>query len=146
MTLGSVQPGSGNVISVGKDATNPISIGALVVPDTATTPDSYKISPAAAGVLGPFGVCVNKAAAATDTSFAMALPGTLCTVKGQGAIEPGAIIYPSSTVAGSVSAAAGTQGVAGRYIGHENEITGKAPGTASIDGETNLVIRLGGAA
>lgn len=146
MTLGSVWPGSGNVITAGKDATNAIPIGALTVPDTATTPDSQKTAPAAAGVLGPFGVCVNKAAAATETSFAMALPGTLCTVKGEGVIEVGAIIYPSATVAGSISATAGTQGVAGRYLGHENELNGKVPGTAAANGETNLVIRLGGAA
>lgn len=144
MTLGSVQPGA-EVWTVGKDGTNAIPIGALCVPDTATTPDSYKLAPASAGVLGPFGVCVNKAAAAADTAFAMAFPNSIVTVKAQGAIEPGALVYPSSTVAGSVSATAGTQGVAGRYIGHESEITGKVPGTAAADGETNVVIRLGGA-
>ena len=144
MTLGSVQPGA-EVWTVGKDGTNAIPIGALCVPDTATTPDSYKLAPASAGVLGPFGVCVNKPAAAADTAFAMAFPNSIVTVKAQGAIEPGALVYPSSTVAGSVSATAGTQGIAGRYLGHENELTGKAPGTAAADGETNVVIRLGGA-
>jgi hypothetical protein len=108
------------------------------------------LAPAAAGILGPFCVCVNKAAAAADTAFAAAFPNSFVTVKAQGAIEPGALVYPSSTVAGSVSASAGTQGICGRYIGHENEITGKLLGggsgaTAAADGETNVVIRLGGA-
>ena len=144
MTLGSVQPGHQQVWSVGKDAVNAISVGAICIPDTATAPDSYKISPAAAGILGPFGFCVNKAAAASDTSFAMALPGSMVTVKAQGVIEVGAIVYPSATVAGSVSATAGTQNPCGLYMGHENELTGKVPGTAAADGETNIVIRLGG--
>jgi len=143
MTLGSVQPGHQTVITVAKDATNPISIGALCVRDTVVSPNGYKIAPAAAGGTGPFAVCVNKAAAASETAFAAALPGTFVTVKGQGVIPPGSPIYASATVAGSV-AAAGTGDVAGRYIGHENEITGKLPGTSSADGETNLVIRLGG--
>jgi hypothetical protein len=145
MTLGSVQPGA-EVWTVGKDATNPISIGAVCVPDTATTPDSYKIAPAADGQAGPFVVCVNKAAAATDTAFAAAFPGSFVTVKAQGAIEVAKPVYTSATVAGSVSATAGTNAVVGRYIGHENEITGKTPATAAADGETNIVIRLGGTA
>jgi hypothetical protein len=144
MTLGSVQPGA-EVWTVGKDGTNPISIGALCVRDTATTPDSYKIAPAAAGGTGPFVVCVNKAAAAADTAFAAAFPNSFVTVKAQGAIEPGSAVYASATVAGSV-AGAGTGDIAGRYIGHENEITGKIPATAAADGETNIVIRLGGVA
>ena len=142
MTLGSVQPGA-EVWTVGKDGTNPISLGALCVRDTATTPDSYKIAPAAAGALGPFVVCVNKAAAATDTAFSAAFPGSFVTVKGQGAIEVGSEVFASATVAGSV-AGAGTGDPCGRYMGHENELTGKTPGTAAADGETNLIIRLGG--
>lgn len=143
MTLGSVQPGTGNVISAGKDATNAISIGALVVRDTATSPDSWKIAPATGGAVGPFGACVNKAAAATDTSFSMALPGTFVTMKAQGAIEVGSEVFNSATVAGSV-AATGTGDPCGRYLGHESELTGKTPGTAAADGETNCIVRLGG--
>ena len=141
MTLGSVQPG-GIVWSVGKDGTNAIAIGAVCVRDTATAPDSYKLAPAGVNT-GPFGVCVNKAAAATDTSFAMAFPGSFVTVKGQGVIEVGAAVYSSTSVAGSVSATASGD-VVGRYMGHENELTGKVPGTAAADAETNLIIFLGG--
>jgi hypothetical protein len=141
LTLGSVQPGA-QVWSVGKDATNAITIGAVCVRDTATSPDSYKI--ATAGVnTGPFVVCVNKAAAATDTSFAAAFPGSFVTVKAQGAIEVGAPVYTSTTVAGSVSATASGD-VVGRYMGHETELTGKTPGTAAADAETNIVIFIGG--
>lgn len=143
MTLGSVQPGHQQVWTVGKDGTNPISVGALCVRDTATAPDSYKIAPAAAGNTGPFCVCVNRAAAAADTAFAAAFPSSMVTVKGQGVIEVGAPVYSSATVAGAV-AAAGTGDICGRYMGHETELTGKVPGTAAADGETNLVIRLGG--
>lgn len=147
MTLGSVQPGA-VVWSVGKDATNPISVGAVCVRDTATAPDSYKIAPAGVNT-GPFVVCVNKAAAATDTSFAAAFPGSFVTVKAQGAIEVGAPVYTSTTVAGSVSATASGD-VVGRYMGHDVtgttsvELTGKTPGTAAADGETNCIIFLGG--
>lgn len=144
MTLGSVQPGA-EVWTVGKDATNPISIGALCIRDTATTPDSYKQATAAAALTGPFVVCVNKAAAAADTAFAAAFPNSFVTVKAQGVIEPGGPVYASATVAGSV-AGAGTGDIAGRYVGHESEITGKIPATAAADGETNIVIRLGGVA
>lgn len=144
MTLGSVQPGGDmSVIVAGKDGTNPIPVGALVVRDTAASPKGYKTSPAAAAGTGPFGVCVNRAATAADRAFSMALPGTLVTVKAQGVIDVGSAVYQSVTVAGSV-AGAGTGDIAGRYIGHENEMTGALPGSAAADGEL-IVIRLGGA-
>ena len=164
MTLGSMQPGAGHgVITVGKDSSNAISVGAVVVPDTATAPDSYKIAPAAASVTGPFGVCVNRAAAAADTSFAMALPGSLVSVKAQGVIEVGKEVQCSATVAGSVMAfVAATVGgtyaqaeviaaqtdrlrVVGRYICHDNglEMQGKTPATAAADTDT-IIILLGG--
>lgn len=145
MTLGSVFANNVmTVLSVAKDAVNAIPVGALCVRDTAITPQGYKVAPAAAGGTGPFVVCVNRAATAADTAFAAAFPGTLVTVKGQGAIQVGGPVYASATVAGAV-AGAGTGDIAGRYLGHENELTGKAPGTPAVDGETNLVIRLGGA-
>jgi len=162
LTLGSIQPGHQQVWTVGKDAVNAISVGAVCVPDTATTPDSYKIAPAAAPVPGPFVVCINRAAAAADTAFAAAFPGSVVTVKAQGAIEVGKEVQCSATVAGSVAAFVATTltgayvqadqiaaqtdrlRVVGRYLGHENELTGKVPATAAADGETNVVIRLGG--
>lgn len=144
MTLGSVFANSSEtVLSVAKDAVNPISVGALCVRDTAITPQGYKIAPAAAGGTGPFVVCVNRAATSADTAFAAAFPGTLVTVKAQGAIQVGAPVYASATVAGAV-AGAGTGDICGRYLGHEGELTGKLPGTPAVDGETNCVIRLGG--
>lgn len=143
MTLGSVFANNVmTVLTVAKDGVNPIPVGALCVRDTAITPQGYKVAPAAAGGTGPFVVCVNKAATAADTAFAAAFPGSLVTVKGQGAIQVGSPVYASATVAGAV-AGAGTGDIAGRYIGHESEINGKQPGTPAVDGETNLVIRLG---
>lgn len=135
---------SQTVITVAKDAVNPIAVGSICVRDTAITPQGYKQAPAAAGATGPFVVCVNKAASAAETAFAAAFPGTLVTVKAQGAIQVGAEVYASATVAGAV-AAAGTGDKCGRYMGHEGELTGKLPGTAAADGETNCIIRLGGA-
>lgn len=142
MTLGSMQPGNQQVWSVAKDAVNPIALGALCVRDTAITPNGYKTAPAAAGGLGPFVVCVNKNALAAETSFAAAFPDTMVAVKAQGVINPGAPVYASATVAGSV-AGAGTGDICGRYMGHENELTGKLPGTSAADGDI-VVIRLGG--
>lgn len=143
MTLGSLQPGHQSVITVGKDGTNPINAGDLCVRDTVVSPNGYKKAPAAAGGTGPFVVCVNRNAAASDTAFAAAMPGSFVTVKAQGVINPGSPVYASATVAGAV-AGAGTGDIAGRAIGHENEMTGKAPGTPAADGDL-YVIRLGGA-
>lgn len=145
MTLGSVFAGDTQlVLSVAKDNVNPIAAGALCVRDTAITPNGYKTAPAAAGGTGPFVVCVNRSATAADTAFAAAFPGTLATVKAQGVIQPGAPVYASATVAGSV-AAAGTGDICGRYIGHDNglELSGKTPATAAADGDA-IIIRISG--
>ena len=163
MTLGSLQPGNQKVWSVGKAINAAISVGAVCVPDTGTNPDSYKIAPASAGNTGPFVVCVNKAAATTDPSFAAAFPGSVVTVKADGAIEPGMEVQCSSATAGEVVVFAASdvtssptettietalkdrQRVVGRYLGHENELTGKVPATAAADGDL-IVINLGGLA
>ena len=164
MTLGSILPGGGHtVVTLGKDGTNAIAKGSVCVPDTATTPDSYKIAPASAGVKGPFAVCVNKDAAAADRAFSAALPGSLVVVTADGAFEAGMEVQCSSSTAGQVVvyaaptvSATPTQAevqavlgdrlrVVGRYLGHENEITGKTPCTAAADGDL-VVIRLGGVA
>lgn len=143
MTLGSLQPGHQTVLTVGKDAINPISAGDLCVRDTVVTPNGYKRAPAAAGGTGPFVVCVNRNALASETAFAAAFPGSFVTVKAQGAINPGSPVYASASVAGAV-AAAGTGDIAGRYLGHESEMNGKVPGTPAADGDL-IVIRIGGA-
>jgi len=142
MTLGSVQPGHQTVLSVAKDAVNPINAGDVCIRDTGITPNGYKKATAAAGVTGPFVVCVNKNAAAADTAFSAAFPGTFVTVKAQGVIAPGSPVYASASAAGQV-AAAGTGDIVGRYLGHENELTGKIPGTSAADGDL-IVIRIGG--
>ena len=163
MTLGSVFPDANmKVLTVGKSTSAAITKGAVCVVDTATAPDSYKIAPASAGNLGPFVVCVNKDAAAADASFSAAFPGTMVTVTAQGAFEVGKEVQCSSSVAGAVTVFAGstvsatpTQAevqnirddrlrVVGRYIGHEAEMDGKTPATAAADGETNVVIIIGG--
>lgn len=162
MTLGSVWPGGNmTVLSVGKAINAAIALGGVCVPDTGTSPDSYKIAPASAGNLGPFVVCVNKAAATTDPSFAAAFPGTIVAVKADGAIEVGKEVQCSSSTAGEVVVFAASDvtssptettieaalndrlRVVGRYLGHENEITGKVPATAAADGDV-ILIKLGG--
>lgn len=164
MTLGSVQPANMRVLTVGKNNSAAIKAGDVCCPDTATNPDSYKTAPASAGVTGPFVVCVNKDVATTTTSFAAAFPGSMVTVTADGAIEPGTEVECSSSTAGQVVAftpttvgttfvqanVAAAQSdrlrVVGRYIGHEDEITGKTPATAAADGEADVVIIIGGVA
>ena len=162
MTLGSVQPGMGRVLTVKKNATDAIAAGSVCVIDTALTADGWKIAPASAGNKGPFVVAVNKDAAATDAKFAAAFPGTAVTVTADGAIEPGAEVQCSSSTAGQIVVFAGSsvastptqadvqnvQGdrlrVVGRYLGHEDELTGGSPATAAADGESDCVIVIGG--
>lgn len=166
MTLGSViANGTELVLTVGKDGTNAIPLGAVCIRDTASSPKSYKLCPATTLQTGPFVVCVNKAAAIADRTFAAAFPGTLVVVKAQGAIEVGTEVQNSATVAGSVMAFAQSTAttptgaecnairddrlrVVGRYIAHENEMVGSSstspgPASAAADGD-NIVIRLGG--
>jgi hypothetical protein len=161
MTLGSViANGTELVLTVGKDGTNAIPLGAVCIRDTASTPKSYKLCPATTLQTGPFVVCVNKAAAAADRAFAGAFPGTLVVVKAQGVIEIGTEVQNSATVAGAVMAFAQSTAttptgaevnavrddrlrVVGRYIGHEDEMTGAKTATAAADTD-NIVIRLGG--
>ncbi len=164
MTLGAViADGNQKVLTVAKDGTNAISLGALCIRDTAPTPKGYKQCPATTLQLGPFVVCVNKAAAIADRTFAAAFPGTMVVVKAQGAIQVGAEVQNSATVSGAVMAFAQTTTtgtyssaeeaavrddrlrVVGRYIAHENEMTGAAPATDAADTD-NIVIVLGGVA
>jgi hypothetical protein len=163
MTLGSViADGNQKVLTVGKDGTNPISVGALCIRDTAASPKGYKQCPATTLQVGPFVVCVNKAAVAADRTFAAAFPGTTVVMKAQGAIQVGAEVQNSATVSGAVMAFAGSAvatptaaevlavqadrlRVVGRYLGHENEMTGGAPATDAADTDL-VVIRLGGGA
>jgi hypothetical protein len=163
MTLGSViADGSQKVLTVGKDGTNPIAVGAVCIRDTAASPKGYKQCPATTLQLGPFVVCVNRAAVAADRAFSAAFPGTSVVVKAQGAIAVGAEVQNSATVSGAVMAFAGTTAatptaaevnavrddrlrVVGRYIAHEDEMTGAKTATDAADGE-NIVIRLGGVA
>lgn len=162
MTLGAViADGNQKVLTVAKDGTNAISVGALCIRDTAPTPKGYKQCPATTLQVAPFVVCVNKAAAIADRTFAAAFPGTMVVMKAQGAIQVGAEVQNSATVSGAVMAyvpttqtgsyvqadvTAGTNDfhrVVGRYIAHENEMTGALPGTDAADTDL-VVIVLGG--
>src|SRR6266496_2766728 len=163
MTLGAViADGNQKVLTVAKDGTNAISLGALCIRDTASTPKGYKQCPATTLQTGPFVVCVNRAAAIADRTFAAAFPGTMVVVKAQGAIQVGAEVQNSATVSGAVAAFAATtqtgayvqadvqagtadfHRIVGRYIAHENEMTGAAPATDAADTD-NIVIVIGGA-
>ena len=71
--------------------------GQLLVKDTSTAPDSYKIPTPGAAILGPFYIATEPAASA-DTGVSLAIGG-IWALKGEGAIEPGDDLMLSTTSA-----------------------------------------------
>jgi len=80
--------------------------GDLLVPDTSTAPDSWKISPASAAVLGPFAVC-HATTTSAATLVSVAKGGTQC-LTADGTIEIGKYVQAASATAGQVIAFAAT--------------------------------------
>lgn len=94
-----VYQGSGAVYFRGnKAATFAVAKGDILVKDTSTTPDSYKLATAGAAIAGPFYICT-QAAASGDTKISLATGG-LWYVTGGDTIEPGDAVMLSTTVNG----------------------------------------------
>ena len=72
--------------------------GDILVKDTSTTPDSYKINAAGAAIAGPFYIAT-QAAATADLKVSLARGG-LWYVTGGDTIEPGDDVMLSTTVNG----------------------------------------------
>src|SRR5215217_5058164 len=125
-----------------------IAMGDVLQEDTST--NTYRTAPAAAGVVGPFGVAT-KPALAADTITAIGLRGVYY-LTADGTIQPGRYVQPSATTAGRViqyapttgttptaaevtAAATDTQRIVGVYLGHVDENDGKTVVTAAAAGE-----------
>ena len=83
-----------------KAATFAVARGDILVKDTATAPDSYKINTAGSAIPGPFYIAT-QAAASADTRVSLAVGG-FWLVTGGDTIEPGDDVMLSTTVAGQV--------------------------------------------
>lgn len=83
-----------------KAATFAVARGDILVKDTGTAPDSYKINAAGAAIPGPFYIAT-QAAASTDVFVSLAVGG-MWYVTGGDTIEPGDDVMLSTTVAGQV--------------------------------------------
>jgi len=81
-----------------KAGTFAVARGDILVKDTSTTPDSYKINTAGAAIPGPFYIAT-QAAATADLKVSLAVGG-LWYVTGGDTIEPGDDVMLSTTVNG----------------------------------------------
>lgn len=81
-----------------KAATFAVAKGDIMVKDTGTAPDSFKLATAGAAIAGPFYICT-QAAASADTKVSIAAGG-LWYVTGGDTIEPGDDVMLSTTVNG----------------------------------------------
>lgn len=83
-----------------KAATFAVARGQILVKDTGTAPDSYKINAAGAAIVGPFYIAT-QAALSADTKVSLAVGG-MWLVTGGDTIEPGDDVMLSTTVDGQV--------------------------------------------
>lgn len=81
-----------------KAATFAVAKGDILVKDTGTAPDSYKLATAGAAIAGPFYICT-QAALSADTKISLAVGGKWY-VTGGDTIEPGDVVMLSTTVNG----------------------------------------------
>ena len=87
-----------------------ITRGDLLVPDTGTSPDSWKISPASRNA-GPFAMCLQTvASAATEMSI---VRGGIWAVMADGTIEINKLVQSATGTAGQVIQYAAPTGFAG---------------------------------
>jgi hypothetical protein len=94
-----VYDGTGAIYFRGnKAATFAVAKGDILVKDTGTAPDSYKLATAGAAIAGPFYIC-SQSAASADTKISLATKG-LWYVIGGDTIEPGDVVMLSTTVNG----------------------------------------------
>lgn len=93
-----------------KAATFAVAKGDIMVKDTGTAPDSFKLATAGAALPGPFWICT-QAAASADTKVSIAAGG-LWYVTGGDTIEPGDEVMLSTTVNGQTVKSTATTTVA----------------------------------
>lgn len=105
--------------------------------DTATTPDSLKVSPIAG--IKPFYICT-KPAVATQPWVTVCIFGTVYLTAGA-TIEVGQNVMPDGVVPGRIKQWDGVAEttIIGRYLGHLDEGDGKTPPTALLVGEIGRV-------
>ena len=141
-----VYQGSGAVFFRGNKATGfAVAKGDILVKDTGTAPDSYKLATAGAAIAGPFYICT-QAAVSADTKISLA-KGGLWYVTGGDTIEPGDVVMLSTTVAGqtvkstAVTTVAIQQAVVGTSYGFADSFGTGLP-VASVVGDL-YVLELG---
>jgi len=121
-----------------KAATFAVARGDILVKDTGTAPDSYKIATAGAAIPGPFYIAT-QAAASTDVTVSLAVGG-MWYVTGGDTIEPGDDVMLSTTVNGqvvkstAVTTVALLQGKVGVSMGFADSFGTGAP-VASVVGD-----------
>lgn len=95
---------TGCITYTGKKGSGVITRGNLLVPDTGTSPDSWKLSPAVATpAYAPFAVCMKTTtSAATEVSVAQ---GGIIALVADGTIEIGKKVMAATATAGQVIAA-----------------------------------------
>lgn len=141
-----VYQGSGAIFfRANKAATFAVGKGDIMVKDTGTAPDSYKLATAGAAIAGPFYICT-QAAASADTKVSIATKG-LWYVTGGDTIEPGDVVMLSTTVNGqtvkstAVTTVALQQAVVGTSHGFADSFGTGLP-VASVVGDL-YVLELG---
>ena len=126
------------------------------------TSGKWNKAAASAGLAGPFAVAT-KAAASAATTCQLIFKG-IVMVKAEGNITVNALVQPSATTAGAVSAytastiysttPTGTQVIAGSadftrvvgiYLGHDNEGDGSTIPTDAVDTDDIRILLIGGA-
>ena len=119
-----------------------VARGDILVKDTATTPDSYKIATAGAAIPGPFYIAT-QAATSAETGVSLAVGG-IWNVTGGDTIEPGDDVMLSTTVNGqtvkstAVTTVALVQGKVGVSLGNADTF-GSSATTASTVGQLYVV-------
>ena len=106
-----VYNGTGAIYFRGNKATGfAVAKGDILVKDTGTAPDSYKLATAGAAIPGPFYICT-QAAVSGDTKISLAVGG-IWYVTGGDTIEPGDEVMLSTTVNGQTVKSTATTTVA----------------------------------
>ena len=125
-----------------KAATFAVAKGDIMVKDTGTTPDSYKIATAGAGLPGPFYIAT-QAAASADTVVSLAVGG-MWYLTGDDTIEPGDDVMLSTSTNGhvmkstAVTTVALLQGKVGVSMGFADSY-GRGVPVASVAGDLLVV-------
>lgn len=120
-----------------------IFAGAVLVPDTALTPDGWKIAPTTA-TIKPFGILIGAGlvggdAATGDTNISVGIEGEFNVIAG-GTIEPNTFVMTDTATAGRVIAWAG--GIEGAKVGlYLGDKSGTGALEAAAVGEVIRIIK-----